>query len=161
MIQCYFDDNKKVALRHVTVAAIALDKERDRILLIKRASHVKQCPNKWSLPGGYLDRDERTPEGALRELREETGYEGKIISLFRINDDPDRPGEDTQNIDFIFLVRAGKKIGEGDGEASEARWFELDNIPAKEDFAFDYHENIELYRTHLKDPFELPIIYKF
>lgn len=160
MIQCYFDDIRKVSLRHVTVAAITLGKKKDEILLVKRAPNMKESPDKWSLPGGYLNRDERISEGVLRELKEETGYEGKIIDLFRINDNPDRPEEDTQNVDFVYLVEAGEKTRDHDGEVSDVRWFNLNDIPRKEDFAFDYYENVNLYLAHLKNPFTLPIINK-
>ncbi len=58
---------------------------------------------KFTIPGGFLDRNENIEQGTLRELKEETGYEGKIICLFHINDNPTRPKEDRQNVDFIYM----------------------------------------------------------
>jgi ADP-ribose pyrophosphatase YjhB (NUDIX family) len=40
--------------------------------------------NGSGLPGGFLDRDETLAEGILRELREETGWKGRVLSLLRI-----------------------------------------------------------------------------
>ncbi len=93
----------------------------------------------------------------LRELKEETGYEGKIISLFRINDDPGRPRGDNQNVDFVYLVEAQERTGDPDKESSEIKWFDLESLPKEKDFAFDHYENIILYFDYLKKQFNLPI----
>src|SRR5262249_9871996 len=45
---------------------------------------------KWGLPGGFLDRDGTLVEGVLRELREEAGWKGRLLTLLRINSRPDR-----------------------------------------------------------------------
>lgn len=158
MIYCSWKkiSEDSVSLRHVTVDAIVLNKERNKVLLVKRAPFLSN-PDKWVLPGGYLDREENTIQGVLRELREETGYDGKIINLFRVNDDPDRAGEDNQNVDFVYLIEADKKIGETDEESCEVKWFYFDEIPNDQDFGFDHHETVRLYLEHLKKPFSLPI----
>lgn len=158
MIYCYWDKkpDRKVSLRHVTIDAVALNKERNKILLVKRALNMSN-PGKWALPGGYLDRGENTAKGVLRELKEETGYEGKIINLFRVNDNPDRAQEDAQNVDFVYLVEAGEKSGKPDAESTEIKWFKFDELPASGEFGFDHYENIELYLKYLEKPFNLPI----
>ncbi|MBI2019240.1 NUDIX hydrolase [Candidatus Daviesbacteria bacterium] len=38
-------------------------------------------------------------------------------------------------------------------EVKELRWFELDNLPAKEEMAFDHGEDIEIYLKFLKERF--------
>jgi ADP-ribose pyrophosphatase YjhB (NUDIX family) len=158
MIYCNFEkrSERDVSLRHVTVDAIALNKERNKILLVKRAPSMP-TPNKWVLPGGYLDRDENIIKGVLRELLEETGCIGVVISLFRINDNPNRAGEDTQNVDFVYLVEVGEKTGKSDGEASEVKWFPLDEIPPFSEFGFDHYETIGLYLKYMKKASSLPI----
>lgn len=155
MITCCFENNKKVFLRHVTVDAIVV--RNNKILLVKRAPQLISG-NKYALPGGFLDRDETTSEAVLRELLEETGFKGRIISLFRINDNPTRAGEDRQNVDFVFLVKTIKKVSKPDHEIKETYWFNLAKLPDKNQFAFDHHENIKLYLSYKKKPFNLPII---
>lgn len=158
MIYCSWEYNptEKISLRHVTVDAIVLDRKREKILLVKRSLKVSNS-GKWALPGGYLDRNENTSEGALRELKEETGYEGKIISLFRVNDNPNRAGGDTQNVNFVYLVEAQDKTGEPDIESSETKWFSFKDLPEEKDFAFDHYENIMLYLKHWETRSSLPI----
>lgn len=156
MINCQFENGSKGSLRHVTVDSIVLNKDRDSILLVKRAPHLSN-PNKYALPGGFLGRDETTENAAKREVLEETGYQTKVINLFRINDDPNRPKEDRQNVDFVYLFEAGEKVATSDNEVSNVVWFKLDSLPPLEEFAFDHYETIELYLKFLQKPFPLPV----
>ncbi|MCP6718310.1 MAG: NUDIX hydrolase [Patescibacteria group bacterium] len=155
MITCFFENNNKAFLRHITVDNIVI--KNNEILLVKRASDTPAHPNKYALPGGYLDRNETISQGALREFEEETGYKGKIVSLFRINSNPDRKGEDKQNVDFVYLIEAKEKVSEPDNEISEVVWFDLNNLPKPEEFGFDHYEIIKLYLKHKEKPFSLPI----
>jgi len=155
VITCFFENTNKALLRHVTVDAILV--RDNKIILVEHSAHLTN-PNKYALPGGFLDRDETIAEGMLREIKEETGHKGKIISLFRVNSNPDRIGEDRQNVDFVFLVEAGKKVSKPDKEIKKTVWFNLNSLPNPKEFAFDHHENIEMYLKYLKEKFPLPII---
>ncbi len=108
MITCTFEKSYQARLHHVVVHAI-VEKDND-ILLVKRAGDILET-GKWGLPAGFLDRDETASQGILRELKEETGWEGEVISLFRINSNPNRPKEDRQNVALDFLVKPIKKTG--------------------------------------------------
>jgi len=151
MITCRFEDEGKFHFRHVTTNAI-IEKDK-KILLVKRASHMHE-PNKYCLPGGYLDQKETIEKGILRETREETGYRSKVLTLFRINGNPKR---DRGNVDFIFLLKPLGKVGKHDKEVSEVKWFDLNNLPKRKEVAFDHLENLELYIEYKKDKFNLPI----
>lgn len=155
MINCTFEDGGKASLRHVTVGAIAVN-DKNQVLLVKRAPHIHNG-NKYSIPGGFLDRDETTAQGTLRELLEETGLGGKIKFLFRINDTK-RPKEDRQNVDVIYIVEVTSEEIKHDHEVSKVEWFGLKNLPSEEEFAFDHRDSIVRYFEYLKKPFTLPII---
>jgi len=60
------------------VAAVAYSPEKDKFLLVKRSSLRKRFPNEWEFPSGFLEK-ETEQEGALRELKEETGLIGEVI----------------------------------------------------------------------------------
>jgi 8-oxo-dGTP pyrophosphatase MutT (NUDIX family) len=60
-------------------------------------------------------------EGVLRELREETGWDGRVLTLLRINSRPDRPHEDRQNVAFDFVIEPLEKRGEPDAESSDVQ----------------------------------------
>lgn len=155
MITCQFEKGYNAHLRHVVVHALV---ERDRtLLLVKRAGDLLES-GKWGLPGGFLSRDETGPEGALRELYEETGWEGKIITLFRINTNPRRPHEDRQNVVLEYLVESIRQSGTMDNESSEIMWVPFDRLLPPDQYAFDHGESITLLKTHIITPFSLPIV---
>lgn len=156
MINCEFENGNKANLRHVTVVAIVVNKD-GKILVTKRALHLLRG-GKYTIPGGFLDRDESTSEGIKREIKEETGLSIKNLMLFRINDNPKRPKEDRQNVDFIFTAETDEaKIKENE-EVSELRWIDEQTLPPDDEFAFDHRDSILKYFQYLKEPHKLPII---
>lgn len=155
MITCAFENGNKAKLRHVVVHAIV---EMDgKLLLEKRAGDLLET-GKWALPAGFLERDETAGQGILRELKEETGWEGEIISLFRVNTNPNRPHEDRQNVVLEFLIKPIRKTGEGDHESSKVEWIPFDKLLPLSEFAFDHGESIGLYLKYRTKHFPLPII---
>jgi len=155
MIECKFEYGKKVNLRHTTVDALMV--KDNKILLTKRSENLSQS-GKYCLPGGYLDMNETTSQAVLRELKEETGYEGKVKFLLRINDDPARKNDPQQNINFVYMIEPGEQSGTADSEVTEIKWFNLDKIPNPDNMAFDHYKSIELYKQYIKKNFPLPYI---
>jgi len=156
MIKCILENGHEASFRHVTVGSIVVN-EQQEVLLIKRAPNLPRG-NKHSIPGGFLGRDENLEEGALRELKEETGYDGKIEALFWINDSPKRPKEDRQNVDFIFIVKVVRGEMTLNKEVTNIHWFPKENLPREEDFAYDHRAIILRYFKYLETPFSLPVI---
>jgi ADP-ribose pyrophosphatase YjhB (NUDIX family) len=142
VITCAFEDGGRATLRHVVVHAIV---ERDgALLLVRRAARLSEG-GKWGLPGGFLDRGETLVDGVRRELREETGWDGHVVGLLRINSRPDRPREDRQNVAFDFVLRPLERVGEPDDESSEVAWVSLDRLPPLDSLAFDHGDTVRIY----------------
>lgn len=154
MITCIFENGNKASLRHVVVQAIV---EMDgKMLLVKRAEHLIEG-GKWGLPSGFLDRDETASQGILRELKEETGWEGEIISLFSVNTGPERGNDaERQNVPLTFIVKAIKRVGEGDHESTAVEWINIENLPSLGPLSFDHNETIKMYLDYKKAQFLLP-----
>lgn len=157
MITCSFEDKNSAFLRHCTVGSILLNNQKDSMLLVRRAEHLLEG-GKLALPGGYMDRNETLIETAIREAKEETGYDVVIHNLFRINDNPDRPSEDRQNVDFIFLGQVGEQTAKPDHETTELVWLKLNHPITRGIIAFDHSESIKMYVSYLHKPFPLPIV---
>ncbi|HSW47924.1 MAG TPA: NUDIX hydrolase [Candidatus Saccharimonadales bacterium] len=155
MINCTFENGSNVLLRHITVGALVIN-DKNQVLLIKRAEHL---PNggKYGIPGGFLDRDETIEEGTLRELKEETGLDGEILTLFQIIDTPNRQKEDRQNIQFNYIVKVKEGVFNKNSEVEESRWVNEEDLPAEEDSAFDHSKSVKKYFEYLKKPFDLPL----
>jgi 8-oxo-dGTP diphosphatase len=155
VINCIFENGNKASLRHVTVNAIVV--KNKQVLLGKRATSNGKLmleSGKWGLLGGFFDRDENLTQAIKREVMEESGWEINNLKLFRINDNPNRPKEDRQNVDFVFIADALKQIGTFDEEVKELKWFSLDKLPS---IAFDHGDALDLYIKHLKENLDLPI----
>ena len=92
----------------------------------------------WALPKGHIDEGESPAETAMREVREETGVEGRLVEklgdiryVYTANWD-ERKGERIFKVVSFFLLRAGRgRIGEIDEamriEVAEARWLPLED----------------------------------
>lgn len=152
---CVFENGNKASLRHVVVHAIVEDD--GKLLLVKRTGDLLES-GKWSLPSGFLDRDETAAQGIVRELKEETGWESEVIFLFRLNSNPHRPHEDRQNVSLDFLVKPLKKTGEPDGENSKIEWIPIEKLLPLPEFAFDHGESIGYYLKYREKRFPLPIL---
>jgi 8-oxo-dGTP pyrophosphatase MutT (NUDIX family) len=89
----------------------------------------------WALPKGRIDPGERPEETALREVREETGIEGRLEEkLGDIRYVYTWDGERIFKVVSFYLVRAVRgRIGEIADEmrieVEEARWLPLEEAP--------------------------------
>jgi 8-oxo-dGTP pyrophosphatase MutT (NUDIX family) len=90
----------------------------------------------WTLPKGNIDAGESPAETAVREVREETGVEGRLVEkLGDVRYVYTRPGgERIFKVVSFFLLRAGRgRIGAIDDamrvEVAEARWLPLEEAP--------------------------------
>jgi len=155
MITCAFEDEGKANLRHVVVRAIV---EKDgKLLLEKRAQGILEA-GKWCLPSGYLDRDETAIEGILREMKEETGWEGSSPILFQLSTVPYRPNDaDRQNVAIDFIVTPVKQTGQKDWESTDVAWIDINKLPSLEDLSFDHGKVVASYLKYRTKPFPLPL----
>jgi 8-oxo-dGTP diphosphatase len=107
------------------------------IILIKR----KNPPPGWAIPGGFVDYGETIEDAVIREAKEETGLDIKLIRQFHTYSDPKRdPRHHT--VSTIFIASAsGTPVAADD--AKEAGIFTKDTLP--EDIAFDHRQILEDY----------------
>ena len=90
----------------------------DEVLLIRRGTPPRL--GEWSLPGGRIEPGESVRAAALRELREETGVEARLIGLIDVVDGvfPDA-GRHYVLIDFAAEWLSGEPTA-GDDAADAA-----------------------------------------
>jgi ADP-ribose pyrophosphatase YjhB (NUDIX family) len=103
-----------------------------RILLGRRAIEPRE--GHWTLPGGFMENNETTEAGAIRETMEETGADIEIRDLLAVYSLP--------HIGQVHLVYRAGMTGpeiEAGPEMHEARLFEVDELPW-DDLAFPTNE---------------------
>jgi ADP-ribose pyrophosphatase YjhB (NUDIX family) len=124
--------------------------------LVKRAEGILEA-GKWGFPGGFLDQGETLEECVKRELMEETGYEGHVKTLFRINSGYRKNDEGRNNVAHEFLTEVGEKTGKPDWEQTSVEWKDIGSLNEAM-MAFDHYQTIVHLRQYLEKPFQLPII---
>ncbi|ARN57506.1 NUDIX domain-containing protein [Sedimentisphaera salicampi] len=107
------------------------------ILLVRRGK--EPFKDKWAVPGGFLEMDEDLMEGALRELKEETGLSLDAAEQFAAFG---RPGRDPRGrlitVCYIAVVTGRRPEVQGADDAAEARWIPAEKL-GELDFAFDHY----------------------
>lgn len=155
MITCTFEDGNSALLRHVVVDALVL--KDGKILLVKRTGKLLDG-GKWALAGGYVEHGETLAQAVERQIFEETGWKITGLTLLTINDQPDRPNEDRQNVAVVCFCAATEQTGQPDWESDDQRWFDFFLLPADELMVFDHAADIRLYQRFLSENLSLPII---
>lgn len=102
--------------------------DKNRLLLQKRTD----C-GKWGFLGGMVELGESTQEAAIREIKEESGLDVEIISLFGVYSkyfEKYANGDKAQTIVHMFKAKVigGKLIDEND-ETAELKFFEMVSVP--------------------------------
>ena len=118
---------------------IIIEIESKGIVLIKR----KNPPYGWALPGGFVDYDESLEEAAVREAKEETDLDVKLIEQFHTYSNPNRDPRH-HSISTIYIAKA-KGEPQAKDDALEIGVFNESSLP--DEIAFDH-------RSILKDYFK-------
>ncbi len=101
-------------------AGVIVEKN-NKILLFKR--NFKPSKNKLDLVGGFIEKKESIKQAAVREAREETGYNVKLIEKLISLDSFERE-EKTLHI-FIAKIIDGKLDNSIEGESV---WLDINDI---------------------------------
>jgi 8-oxo-dGTP pyrophosphatase MutT (NUDIX family) len=126
------DPNAPTANSLVPAASAIVVDDSGRILLQRRRDN-----GMWALPGGAMNIGESLPECAVRETREETGFDVEIVGIVGTYTNPRHvfaydDGEVRQEFSVCFLAHpvAGQlAVSE---ESTDVRWFqpaEVDALP--------------------------------
>jgi 8-oxo-dGTP diphosphatase len=83
---------------NLNVVCVIFNNE-NRVLLLKRSSYEDQWePNKWSLPGGIINKNEKIIDALNREIKEETNIEiNKYIASFSIIRN--------NNVEYVYVCK--------------------------------------------------------
>jgi 8-oxo-dGTP pyrophosphatase MutT (NUDIX family) len=104
---------------------LIMAQDTKRILLPLRSADVEE-PHTWGTWGGAIDEGEDPKEAAMREVKEESGYSGNILSMQLLN----RFEVKTFRYDTFLAVVNEEFTPKLNWETDEARWVEIDDWPS-------------------------------
>lgn len=120
-------------MQTVRVGLAVMILKEGKVLLGHRSANRKDTggifePDTWTVPGGKQEFGETMFEGAVREVKEETGLTVSDLELFSASDDV-QPDRHFVTLQFIARSCEGTpRVMEPEKE-DEWRWFPLDSLP--------------------------------
>jgi 8-oxo-dGTP pyrophosphatase MutT (NUDIX family) len=110
------------------VTAIVLDRQRRRLLVVRRAD-----TGAWTPVTGIIDPGEQPAHAAVREVAEEAALTVRPLRLLEVRSLPPithANGDRAQYLDLCFLLEhVDGEPFPADGENTEARWADLEDLP--------------------------------
>lgn len=103
---------------------------RDKVLLIQRASDENILPNRWEFPSGKKEPLEKVEDAAKRECKEETGLDieiGKPVGVFNFGWEKEDEIRDATEIVFLAIPKGDIRVILSDEHQNYA-WVTKDEI---------------------------------
>jgi ADP-ribose pyrophosphatase YjhB (NUDIX family) len=121
----FYDPNAPKPNSVRPAAAVALFDGDGRILLLRRKDN-----DKWTMPGGTMDFGESLGQCAVREVREETGFDIEVTGLIGTYTDPNiliaySDGEVRQEFTLVYAAKIKNGELAIDHESKEAIWVSI------------------------------------
>ncbi len=115
----------------------------DIIILLRQGGVVvidrKNPPHGYALPGGFVDVGETVEEAAIREAKEETGLDIKLMRQLHVYSDPSR--DDRMHTVSVVFVASAEGIPNAASDAKKAVVFKRDDLP--EQLCFDHAQILD------------------
>lgn len=112
------------------------------IVLINR----KNPPYGWAIPGGFVDYNESIEHAAIREAKEETSLDIKLIEQFYTYSAPTRDPRG-HTVSTVFIAEAEGTPRAAD-DAKECKIFTIQKLPSP--LAFDHDKILKDYLNYKK-----------
>ena len=127
-----------------TVVVGCIPEYEGKILLCRRA--IEPCPDKWTLPAGYLENGETVSQGAAREAYEEAHANIEILSPFALYN--------VCYVNQIYMMFRAQLLDRNykpGAESTEVRLFAEDEMPWDEIAFKVIEETLRQYYLDRKD----------
>ena len=108
------------------VAGVVIEKDNKYLLVQEKK---KSAYGLWNFPSGRVNTGETLEETAVREAKEEVGYQVKLIKKIYVN-----PGSVDRPVKHIFVAEiVGGKLKFPKDEILDAKWFSFEEIKKMKD----------------------------
>lgn len=112
----------EASIERAAVVSACLIKKDNKYLLVQEAQ--QKVYGLWNLPAGHVDKGEKIREAAVREVKEETGYDVQLIKEISILHE-----EATNAVKHIFSANiiGGEILFQAD-EILDVKWLTFEEI---------------------------------
>jgi ADP-ribose pyrophosphatase YjhB (NUDIX family) len=143
----YYHDPSAPSANSLVVGSSAVVTDYQRRILLHRRSDS----GNWALPGGTMDIGETLAQSAIREVKEETGFDVRIDRIIGIYSDPAHvfaydDGEVRQEFSICFACTIVGGTLHVSSESTAVEFFTFDALPD-----LQMHKSI---RTRIRDYLE-------
>jgi 8-oxo-dGTP diphosphatase len=112
--------------RRIEAAGAVVVDAQGRVLVVRRGR--PPSAGEWTLPGGRVEAGESSEEAVLRELREETAIDGRIVASLGVVEIA------RESLTFAIHEYLVEALGDGaprpGDDADDARWVRRDQLEA-------------------------------
>lgn len=115
----------EASIQRVCVIVGSLVKRDGKYLLVKENSNGKDV---YNLPTGHVDKDEQLAAAAIREAKEETGYDIRLIKQIALYHES--AAQSVKHVYSAEIIGGVEKAQEG--EILEVVWYSFDEIASLE-----------------------------
>lgn len=102
-------------------------KKDNKILMVQEA--MEEVYGMWNFPMGHVDEGETIFEGAIREAKEETGYDVELTSIISIQN---YPNKEAIKIAFNANIISGE-IKYDKNETLDVKWIPIEKLEKMSD----------------------------
>lgn len=131
-------------MQHIKLAvdAVVFGYQNEALYLLCVKQKYGPFANSWVLPGGLVKDNEAIQDAVKRELEEETSVELDYLEqLYTFGDDVERdPRGRVVTVAYLGLVDPGRLHIQADTDASEVKWFLLNDLP---ELGYDHHSIVD------------------
>lgn len=112
----------EASIERAAVVSACLIKKDSKYLLVQEAQ--PKAYGLWNLPAGHVDKGEKIREAAVRETKEETGYDVQLIKEITILHE-----EATNAVKHIFSANIiGGEISFKNDEILDVKWLTFEEV---------------------------------
>lgn len=124
----------------LAVSGLVISEDGKWLVVKKKYGGLK---GKWSLPAGFVDEGETADEAVLREVREETGIDSKIVGLIGLRTGVIKEEISDNMIIFQLQVSGESEIRVQDRELYDVQFMKPEELLIEKDASILLHHLLE------------------
>lgn len=116
--------------KKIKILANGIIQKKNKFLFLKRHRNEVDGPGEWEIPGGFIGFGENPSEGIKREVKEETGLNTEITSVYRIlSKEYKKTTKKIHLIRIVYLLKTPEdKVKINKKEHEDYRWIKKSEI---------------------------------